>query len=88
MYSDIDEGQEGNGEVFLNNFFSVAAYAARFPKGHVSFLGPGAEEMWYSILAHKPNGSRNRVAELMMINFGESGHIAFRGTSAFFRGAQ
>ena len=36
-------------------------------------------------LAHKPDGSWNNVADLMMIYLRESGHPVFGGTSAFFR---
>ena len=51
-----------------------------------SFSGPGPVEKWYGTLAHKPNGSWNDVADLMMVNVRESGHPLFRGSSAFFRG--
>ena len=44
MSNDIDWGRQGNEENCLQNSVSVAAYAARFPKGHWSFLGPGSEE--------------------------------------------
>ena len=44
MHNDIDWGQKGNEENCPQNSLSVAAYAARFPKGHWSFLGPGSEE--------------------------------------------
>ena len=53
----------------------VAAYARRFPKGRWSFLGPGSEEAWHATLAHKPDVWWNRVAERMMLTFGESGHL-------------
>ena len=35
---------------------------------------------------YKPNGKWDHVAEDMMINFGESGHPVFRGSSALERG--
>ena len=34
----------------------------------------------------RPQGERDRVAELMMIKFRESGHAVFRATSPFSRG--
>ena len=58
----------------------------RFPAGRWSFLGPGSEKKWYSIHDSKPQGEWNRVAELMMIKFGESGHPVFRATSPLSRG--
>ena len=42
------------------------------------------EVVFYSY--SKPQGESNRVAELMMIQFGESGHPVFRATSLLFRG--
>ena len=84
MYNDIDRGQNGNDKVCLQNSSSVAADAAKYPKGHGSFLGHGFGEEWYATLAHKPDGSWNRVAELVMINFRESGYPVLRGTRAFF----
>ena len=55
-----------------------------FPKdiGHSSDLDQ--EEKWCATLAHKPDGSWNRVAEQMMIIFAISGHPVFRGTGASF----
>ena len=61
-------------------------FAKRFPPGHWSFLGPGSEKEWYSAYDSKPQGEWYRVAELMMIKFGESGHPDFRATSPLFRG--
>ena len=66
---------------------SFLIYARRFSPGRWSFLGPGSEKKWYSALMianHKDNGAR--VAESMMIKFGESGHPVFRATSPFSRG--
>ena len=42
-----------------------------------SFLGPGSEIKWYSTNNERPGGKWDRVAELMMIKFGESGHPSF-----------
>ena len=65
----------------------VAGYARRFAYGHWSFLGPGSEKWRYGTHTYKPNGKWDRVAEDMMLNFSESGHPVFRGSSAFERGA-
>ena len=60
--------------------------AKRFAGGRSSFLGPGPETKWYSTNKERPGGKWDRVAELMMIKFGESGHPVFRATSPFSRG--
>ena len=59
----------------------VSIYAKRFSPGRWSFLGLGSEKKWYSTHGSKPQGEWDRVAELMMIKFGESGHPVFRSTS-------
>ena len=52
--------------------------------GHSS--DPGSEKKWYSTNIDRPRGEWDRVAELMMIKFGESGHPVFRATSPLSRG--
>ena len=64
----------------------VSIYARRFPPGRWSFLEPGSEKKWYSTHGSMPQGEWDRVAELMMIKFGESGHPVFRATSPLSRG--
>ena len=64
----------------------MSLLATRFPAGRWSFLGPGSEIKWYSTNKERPGGKWDRVAELMMIKFGESGHPVFRATSPFSRG--
>ena len=46
----------------------------------------GSERKWYSTNKERPGSKWDRVAELMMIKFGESGHPVFRATSPFSRG--
>ena len=58
----------------------------RFPAGRWSFLGLGSEKKWFSTYIDRPRGECDRVAELMMIMFAESGHPVFRATSPFSRG--
>ena len=41
---------------------------------------------WYGTHVNKPNGEWNKVAEIMMINFAESGHAIFQATSPLGRG--
>ena len=58
----------------------------RFPLGHWSFLEPGSEKKWYGTYDCKLDGSWDRTAEKMLLNFAGSGHPIFRGTSALKRG--
>ena len=64
----------------------LSLFAKRFPAGRWSFLGPGSETKWYSTYKGRPGGEWDKVAELMMIKFGESRHPVFRATSPFSRG--
>ena len=64
----------------------VSMYAKRFSPGKRSFLGPGSEKKWCSTHEYKPQGEWDRVAELMMMEFSESGHPVFRATSPLLRG--
>ena len=49
----------------------------KFAQGHWSFLGPGSEKKWYGTHVYTPNGESDDVADVMMINFRESGHPVF-----------
>ena len=62
---------------YESNAQLVSLYAKRFESGRCPFLGFGSEKKWYSISADSPQGEWDRVAELMMIKFGESGHPFF-----------
>ena len=64
----------------------MSLFAKRFPAGRWSFLGLGSELKWYSTNKERPGGEWDRVAELMMIKFRESGHPVFRATSPLSRG--
>ena len=64
----------------------MSVFAKRFPAGRWSFLGPGSETKWYSTYNERAQGEWDRVAELMMITFRESGHPVFRATSPLSRG--
>ena len=86
MYSDIVWGEKGNEELPIASSKTVAYYAKRFAHGHWSFLGLGSEKTWYGTHTYKPNGKWDRVAEDMMLNFSESGHPVFRGSSAMEQG--
>ena len=86
MYNDIVWGEKGNTDLCTANSQIVAEYARKFAHGHWSFLGLGSENEWYGTHTYKPNGKCNRVAEDMMLNFSESGHPAFCGSSSLERG--
>ena len=64
----------------------MSLFAKRFPAGRWSFLGRGSEKKWYSNYNERPRGEWDRVAELLMIKFRESGHPVFRATSPLSRG--
>ena len=82
MYNDIVWGERGYTEKCIMNSVTVAHYARRFLLGRWSFLGPGSEKKWYGTYSDKPDGDWDKTAELMMLNFAESGHPIFRVTSA------
>ena len=67
-------GSTDNERECIANATHVSLFAKRFPAGRWSFLGPGSEKKWYSTHIDRPRGKCDRVAELMMIKFGESGH--------------
>ena len=61
-------------------------YAKIFGAGQWSFFGPGSEKKWYSTSEDSPQGEWDRIAELMMFKFAESGLPVFRATSPLSRG--
>ena len=63
MFNDIVWDAEGNDALCVNNSKTIEEYAERFPRGHLSFLGPGSEKKWYRTCDGKPVGSWNRTAE-------------------------
>ena len=64
----------------------VSIFAKRFPTGRWSFFGLGSEKKWCSTYNERSQREWERVAESMMIRFGESGHPVFRATSPLSRG--
>ena len=87
MFNDISWGSKDNEQECELSAKLVSIYPKRFSPGRWSFLGPGSEKKWYSTHESKPQGEWDRVAELMMIKFRESGHPVFRSTSPLSRGA-
>ena len=86
MFNDISCGSRDNEKECESNARLVSLYAKRFGTGQWSFLGPGSEKKWYSISADSPQGEWDRIAEKMMLEFGESRHPVFRATSPLSRG--
>ena len=87
MFNDIIWGfQDNETECIATSSTLVSLFAKRFPAGRWSLLGPGSEAKWYSNNKERPGGKWDRVAELMMIKFSESGHPVFRSTSPFSQG--
>ena len=86
MFNDISWESRDNKVECESNANLVSLHARRFGVGHWSFLGPGLEKKWYSIGADSPLGEWDRIAEKMMLEFGESGHPVFRATSPLSRG--
>ena len=85
MYNDIMWRTTENEQECIANSTRVSLIAKRFPAGRWSFLGFGSEKKWYSTYNERLGGEWDKVAELMMINFGESGHPLLRATSPWSR---
>ena len=77
MFNDISWRSKDNEQECEFSAQLVSMYAERFSPGRWSFLGPGSEKKWYSTRIDRPQGEWDRVAELMMIKFAESGHPIF-----------
>ena len=86
MFNNISWGSKGNEQECELSANLVSIYARKFSPGRRSFLGPGSEKKWCSTHDCKPQGEWDRVAELMMIKFSESGHPVFHATSPLSRG--
>ena len=79
------EWKKGIREVCVANSVIVADCARQFAQGDWSFLGTGSEKKLYGTHVCKANGEWDDVADIMMVNFSESGHLV-HGSSAFGRG--
>ena len=85
MFNDIVWDAKGKDELCVNNSKTIKEHAERFPRGHWSFLGPGSEKKWYETYGGKLDGSWNRTAEKMLLNFAETNHPVLRCTSPLER---
>ena len=86
MFNDISWGSRDNNVECESNANLVSLCARRFGAGQWSFLGPGSENKWYSISEDSPQSEWDKIAEKMMLEFGESKHPVFRATSPLSRG--
>ena len=86
MFNDISWGSEDNERECNATANLVSVHARRFSPGRWSFLEPGSAKKWYSTHDSRPQVEWDRVAELMMIKFGERGHPVVRVTSPLSRG--
>ena len=86
MFNDISWGSKDNKRECDSNAQLVSLLARRFGARQWSFLGPGSEKKWYSIIEDCPQGEWDKIAEKMMVTFKGSGHKVFRATSPLSRG--
>ena len=86
MFNDISCEGKGNKDECIRNAESVKSLARRYGIGQWSFLGPGSEKKWYSS-ENSPQGEWDNIAEKMLLEFAESGHLVFRPTTPLSRGA-
>ena len=86
MHKDIALDKRDNRNMSIAYYQMVSDYAAEFPKGHWSLIGPCCSEAWYGTHTYKPDGQWNQMAEEMITTFSQSGHSVFRASSALNRG--
>ena len=86
MFNDISWESKDNKIECESTAQLVSLFARRFGARRWSFLDPGLEKKLYTISEDSPQGEWDKIAELMMLKFGESGHQVFRATSPLSRG--
>ena len=85
MFNDIFCDRYDNKDECLKNANFVKTFAGRFGIGQWSFIGPGSEKKWY-LSENSPQGAWDHIAEEMLLEFEESGHLIFRATTPLCRG--
>ena len=86
MFNDISWWSRDNKKECESNAQLVSLYLrqdSELDNGHSSDLD---RRKWYSISADSPQGEWDRMAEKMMLEFGECGHPVSRATSPLSRG--
>ena len=84
MFNDIFCDRYDNKDECLKNANYVKTFAGRFGIGQWSFIGPGSEKKWYPS-ENSPQGAWEHIAEEMLLEFAESGHLIFRATTPLSR---
>ena len=80
MFNDISCDRKDNKDECLKNAETEKVLARRFGIGQRSFIGPGSEKKCYSS-ENSPQGVWDNIAEKMLLEFAESGHLVFRATT-------
>ena len=80
MFNDISCDRNDNKDECLKNAHYVKTLAGRFGIGQWSFIGPRSEKKWSSS-ENSPQGAWDNIAEQMLLEFAESGHLIFRATT-------
>ena len=83
MSNDISCDRKDNKDECLANAETVKVLARNGRQW--SFIGPGSEKKWYSS-ENSPQGAWDDIAEQMLLEFAESGHLVFRATTPLSRG--
>ena len=86
MFNDISCGTKDNEKECVAHSKVVSLYAKKFGTGQWSFIGPGSEMKWYSMKEDSPQGTWDKLAEKMLVEFAESGCPIFRATTPLSRG--
>ena len=85
MFNDISCDRKGNKEECVANAKVVTIFSRKFGIGQWSFIGPGSEKKWYSLEENSPQGIWAHIADEMLLEFAESGHLIFRATTPLSR---
>ena len=85
MFNDISCDRKGNKDEFLANAGVVKVLSRKFGVGQWSFIGPGSDQKWSSA-ENSPQGAWDNIAEEMLLEFAECGHLTFSATTPLSRG--
>ena len=85
MFNDIFCNRYDNKNECLRNANIVKTFAGRFGIGQWSFIGLGSEKKWYPS-ENSPQEAWDHIAEDMLLEFSESGHLIFRATTPLSMG--
>ena len=87
MFNDMSWGSKDNKKECESNAQLVSLNAKSFGAGQWSFFGLGSEKkVVLCISEDSPHGEWDKIAEMMMLKFGESTHPVFRSTGPQSRG--